>query len=72
MEIIDFLNIIKPEHYRTSCSDENISNGFYIEGEGTVSTKYLPRCKRCAYLEIINKTVDSEDEGVKHYFKEGW
>lgn len=37
-----------PEHSRTSCSDENVCNGFY----GCTSTQY--RCKRCAILEILD------------------
>lgn len=49
METLEFINIICPEHDRTSCSDENISNGFYTRGN-----KWYGRCTRCMYLQIIN------------------
>ncbi len=46
----EFINLIRPDHDRTSCSDEDISNGFYTrDGE-----KWHGRCTRCLYLEIIN------------------
>lgn len=64
MTAIELINIICPEHTRTSCSDENISNGFYHKWDGTVtnviSKEYFPRCSRCALLEINNG--DSIDE----------
>ncbi|KKL63997.1 hypothetical protein LCGC14_2169550 [marine sediment metagenome] len=47
MTVLEFLNIIAPEHDRTSCSDENIQNGFWNG-----------RCTRCMYLEIINHTIE--------------
>ena len=66
-ELIDF---ICPEHSRTSCSDDNISNGFYTEGDEdwetlTVSTKYYPRCTRCAMLEIENGKIKATEENKK-------
>jgi hypothetical protein len=61
MELIEFINLIKPEHIRTTCSDENISNGFYVDSEtGIINTKYRPRCERCALLEIANGTINIE------------
>ena len=48
-EALLFINIIRPEHCRTSCSDENISNGFYTYD----GVDWLPRCVRCGYLELI-------------------
>ena len=72
MTTVEFLNIIQPEHDRTSCSDKDIQNGFYIEDDGTVNKKYPPRCRRCAYLEVITREVNPEDEGVKHYFSNRW
>ena len=45
----EFVDIIVPEHNRTSCSDEDKNNGFYsrnCEGYG--------RCTRCMWLEIID------------------
>ena len=34
-----------PEHDRTSCSDDNVANGFYSRSDNG------PRCTRCALLE---------------------
>lgn len=55
----EFIDFICPEHGRTSCSDDNICNGFYVEDddEGTISEKYRHRCARCAFLEIENGTI---------------
>ncbi|RLI50275.1 hypothetical protein DRO61_04105 [Candidatus Bathyarchaeota archaeon] len=44
----DFINIIQPEHGRTSCSDDNLSNGFYTRD----GVNWHGRCTRCMYLEI--------------------
>lgn len=48
MTAIELLDIIQPNHTRTSCSDLNLSNGFY-------STNGHTRCFRCTGLEIIKK-----------------
>jgi hypothetical protein len=64
--IKDFIDFICPEHGRTSCSDENISNGFYLEEDGeTISQKYYPRCVRCALLEIENGTIKRTEANNK-------
>ena len=56
MEAIDFLNKIIPDHNRTTCDDENVSNGFYT------GTGIRGRCRRCMCLEIImNETNDRLD-----------
>lgn len=52
MDAIEFLNIIRPEHDRTSCSDDNLDNGFYSRGD-----KWYGRCTRCMYLEILRDGV---------------
>lgn len=63
LSTIEFINIICPEHGRTSCSDENISNGFYLDDdEETVSMKYYHRCTRCALLEIYNGKIVLTEE----------
>jgi hypothetical protein len=49
MEAIDFINLICPEHTRTSCSDKDQNNGFYSRNGDT----WHGRCTRCMYLEII-------------------
>ena len=55
MEAIEFLNITLPEHDRTSCSDEDIQNGFY---SGSYKEKWMGRCRRCMSLQIINNDED--------------
>ena len=62
----EFINLICPEHTRTSCSDDNISNGFYFEEDReTISPKYFHRCGRCALLEIENGTINITEENQK-------
>ena len=60
---VEFINIAYPEHSRTSCSDEKIDNGWFIKDDcDTIDTRYLPRCRRCAYLEIVNGTINLIEE----------
>jgi hypothetical protein len=54
MTALEFINIIEPEHDRTSCSDDNISNGFWTRSGYGDEKKWHGRCTRCMYLEIIN------------------
>lgn len=71
MTALELIDIICPEHSRTSCSDENISNGFYTD-EGIITKEYFPRCSRCALLEIVNKTSIDEDkliDSISIHFK---
>ena len=42
----ELIDIIAPKHGRTSCSDADLSNGFYTQDE---SGNY--RCLRCALLQ---------------------
>jgi len=66
MKTKEFINFICPEHNRTSCSDDNITNGFYLEEDGeTISQKYYYRCVRCALLEIENKTIKRTEPNIK-------
>lgn len=73
MKAIELINIITPEHARTSCSDENISNGFYRELDSLcISNEYHSRCSRCALLEIMNgESVDEKKliETISIHFK---
>jgi hypothetical protein len=56
--IREFIDFICPEHSRTSCSDDDISNGFYLEEDReTISKERYHRCVRCALLEIENGTI---------------
>ena len=66
MDAKDFIDFICPEHGRTSCSDDNISNGFYLEdAEETISQKYNHRCLRCALLEVENGTIKITEANKK-------
>lgn len=59
-ELIDF---ICAKHYRTTCSDENIANGFSFEEDGeTINPRYSYGCKRCALLEIESGKVKKTEE----------
>lgn len=51
MTALELVNIIAPEHDRTSCDDNHINNGWasYTPSTGRTS----PRCVRCALLEIV-------------------
>jgi hypothetical protein len=44
---LDMVDVLAPEHYRTSCSDDDIVNGFN-------SSEYGARCTRCALLEVVH------------------
>lgn len=47
----EFIDIIKPQHDRSSCDDDNLNNGFYSYNGKT----WHCMCKRCMYLEIENQ-----------------
>ncbi len=59
-DVLKFINIICPEHNRTSCSDDNVTNGFY-SGDG-----WHGRCSRCMYLEIANGIELPKDFNPEH------
>lgn len=80
MTAIELINIIAPEHSRTSCSDENICNGFYHVdteeweiGYKTISTQYHEGCARCALLDLANGRSEDNNkviEGITFIKKE--
>jgi hypothetical protein len=46
----ELLELLAPEHGRTSCTDTDLNNGF---DSATKSTgRIAPRCLRCALLEL--------------------
>ncbi len=49
MTALDFINIIRPEHDRNSCSDDDVCNGFGTRN----GDSWHGRCTRCMYLQII-------------------
>ena len=65
MNTKEFIDIICPNHDRTSCSDDNIANGFYANDDMTISSVRRPRCARCALLEIENGTVHLTKENIQ-------
>jgi hypothetical protein len=44
---LEMINVFVPEHSHMTCSDEPGNNGFW-------SDSFLPRCTRCALLELLN------------------
>jgi hypothetical protein len=69
----ELIDIIRPIHRRTSCSDDNIANGFYLEEDGvTISRKHHQRCTRCALLEIENGTVKATEANNDIIFEMIW
>ena len=63
MKAIEFLNIILPEHDRTSCSDEDITNGFWsMYGTESGKDKWMGRCRRCMALQIIKQDEEVPKE----------
>jgi len=58
MTAIELINLIFPEHSRTSCCDEALNNG--IESDG----RY--RCTKCMLLEVAAGKI-SEEEFKKIY-----
>ena len=59
----EYIDIICPEHDRTSCSDDNLSNSYggwygdyYMDtGEKVI---YYPRCDRCYLLANLDSDVE--------------
>jgi hypothetical protein len=49
MTALEFINLIRPIHDRTSCSDNDLQNGFFTRNGET----WHGRCTRYMYLEII-------------------
>ena len=60
-----FIDLILPEHGRTSCNDENKDNGLYSRNGET----WHGRCSRCIMLDILeNKTIP---DGFEYYEAQG-
>ena len=56
MTTIEFIDIIAPEHGRSSCSDDNLSNSFYFDEENKEQGR--SRCIRCSLLYILELDKD--------------
>jgi len=48
MDTIEFINLIKPDHDRTSCSDSDTNNGF----RSRTGDSWHGRCTKCMMLQI--------------------
>jgi len=46
---MDIVNLLRPEHSRTSCSDEKVANGLFSRNGST----WHGRCGRCVLLDVI-------------------
>jgi len=62
----ELVNILTPEHGRTSCSDDDPSNGSCgikdREFQGIVierSWDYYPRCNRCFLLDRVGEDTEN-------------
>ncbi len=53
----EFIDIVRPEHDRTSCSDKYTGNGFGSKNGNT----WHGRCVRCMCLEIAKGNEIPED-----------
>lgn len=57
----EFIDLIIPEHDRTSCSDDNQVNALFSRA----GTSWHGRCTRCMYLEILEDR--NVPEGFEHH-----
>jgi hypothetical protein len=70
MQATELIDIIAPEHDRTSCGDDNRANGWYqrrhparFPGDTTLD-QVSYRCLRCALLDIANYDLDLPDKSL--------
>lgn len=77
MKAKELVDLLYPEHDRTSCSDGDVDNGFsFVMDNWRIITEkldrsYHPRCRRCALLEIISgevKLTEENKEIIQSYF----
>jgi len=54
---VEAVNLLTPEHCRSSCSDTNLANGYDSVRNGRTA----PRCNRCSLLEVIESGHWSRD-----------
>lgn len=59
----DWVDTVCPEHGRTSCSDDNLSNrhggwtGYFSRKTGAKEIR-IPRCNRCYLMDNIGMDTD--------------
>lgn len=78
MEARELIDLIWPEHDRTSCDDKEVQNGFGTMGLRHKETDELlanGRCFRCMVLEVergyCRDLSDIPADGLKH-LREDW
>lgn len=63
MKATELIDILAPEHGRTTCSDENKSNGYWFDENNTESGELIikghARCTRCALFEIVDNKISN-------------
>lgn len=57
-ELAEALLLIDTEHDRTSCSDDNVVNGYGSSGGN------WPRCNRCLLLEVVRGDIPDGAEAL--------
>lgn len=63
----DLVDLICPEHDRTSCSDEKHAKG-HGNGFGTrAGNTWHGRCTRCMYLDILNGDIPDSVAQFNHW-----
>ena len=69
MDALEFLNKICPEHTRTSCSDDNIQNGFWSRyGYDNKENDASGRCSRCMLIQVLTEDEDvPKDQDLNEY-----
>ena len=76
MTALELINKIAPQHDRTSCSDDYISNGFVKKTNGfedgkSIDNSYNARCARCGLLQIMKGDIEvnGDIEHVSFYLR---
>ena len=73
----EWVNIVTPEHERTSCSDDNLYNasggweGKYNPNTGK-KVIYYPRCNRCYLLDNVGLDLEVLDFAVTVHVELLW
>lgn len=67
---LDYINMVAPEHGKTTCSDGNVANGYggwygkYDQITGQKRVRF-PRCNRCYLLKNLGSAIDSLEFEVR-------
>jgi len=76
MDAKELIDLIWPNHVRTTCSDDNVTNGFGTMGRTAKGVLTADgRCLRCMLLELIQGHTDDGEpippDGPAH-LREDW